>query len=126
MVEMFAEAEEFLKNPREFLPQKDAEMIEKHSSIGKANKRMRTQSPSGNQLLLSSLNYDLLNSAEKEFCEKINILPSDYLDLKTKIIREQGKWRIISVKLMTEKLSQVNTKSIHPSQVKDIFDFWLM
>jgi hypothetical protein len=51
---MFAEAEEFLKNPREFLPPKDAEIIEKHSSIAKVNKRMRTSSPKGNQLLLAS------------------------------------------------------------------------
>jgi len=58
---MFAEAEEFLKNPREFLPPKDAEIIEKHSSIAKGNKRMRTSSPKGNQMLLASWNYDMLN-----------------------------------------------------------------
>lgn len=51
---MFAEAEEFLKNPREFLPVKDAEIIEKHSSIAKGNKRIRTSSPKGNQMLLAS------------------------------------------------------------------------
>jgi hypothetical protein len=44
-VDIFAETEEFLRNPRELLPAKDAEIIEKHSSISKGNKRLRTLSP---------------------------------------------------------------------------------
>ena len=88
-MQIFNEAEEFLKNPRDLLSAKDAEIIEKHSSIARANKRLKTSSNEtvGNMLLKASPNYDLLNVHEKSFCEQFNVLPSDYLDLKMKIIR---------------------------------------
>jgi hypothetical protein len=49
--------------------------------------------------------YEMLNSAEKDFCERKNILPTEYLELKIKIIREQCKCLGISDKLIIEKLT---------------------
>ena len=66
-VQLFSETEDFLRNPRDLMNAKDAEIIEKHSSI--ANKRQRTNQVVGNLLLKTSQNYDLLNSYEKTFCE---------------------------------------------------------
>jgi hypothetical protein len=49
-----------------------------------------------NITIKSATNYDMLNQPEKELCEKHNLLPTEYLNLKMKIIREQSKVTIIN------------------------------
>ena len=77
----------------------DTSIIEHHSSLKKRLCKDSNQILS-NQTIKSALSYDILNSQEKDFCEKLNLLPTDYLNLKVKIVREQGKVTPINEKLI--------------------------
>ena len=65
----------------------ESKVIEYHSSL-KKRKCNETNQIVANQTIKSALSYDILNHAEKELCERYNILPNDYLSLKVKIVRE--------------------------------------
>jgi hypothetical protein len=96
---LYAETEDFLRNTRDYLSSGDASIIEHHSSLKKRLCKDSNQILS-NQTIKSALSYDTLNSQEKDFCEKLNLLPTDYLNLKVKIVREQGKVTPINEKLI--------------------------
>ena len=85
-------------------------MIEHHSSLKKRNCN-DANGVVGNLTIKSALNYDILSYAEKDLCEKYNILPSDYLSLKVKIIREQGKVTPINEQLIMGKIGDLGLRS---------------
>jgi len=58
------------------------------------------------------MNYDLLHYSEKDFCERQNLLPSEYMNLKMKIVREQSKVTIINDQLIKEKIRELGIISI--------------
>ena len=120
---LYTETDEFFKNPREFLAISDAMIIEKHSSLKKRQNRGGNNGIT-NQTLKAAQYYEILNQAEKDLCEQNNILPNDYVNLKLKVIREQGRSSQITERTILEKLHEISSKSIKPENIPMIQEFW--
>ena len=51
-------------------------------------------------------------------------MPTDYLNLKVKIVREQGKVTPINDQLILEKIVELGSRSIKQGHVPAIMNFW--
>ena len=54
-------------------------------------------------MLKSAPDYENLNNEERDLCEKLNILPREYLHLKLRVVREQAKNIAISLGVLQAK-----------------------
>lgn len=98
----YAETEEFLSNPRDFISSKNASLLEMSS----LDKKQKSSVPAST--VMAEPDYEKLDNKEKQLCSELALLPNDYLQLKQLIGTEKAKNKAISQSFVGEKAKDIN------------------